>query len=248
MANRVEFRSRGKEVSRLEAFSDVVFGFALTLIVVSLEVPRTFDEMLVSMKGFLGFAVCFAILCWVWHEHHTFSRRYALEDGVTILLNLILLFVILFYIYPLKFLFTILTGGGRWSDALKPGQSVPLMMIYGLGFSGIFLILALMFRHALKVREKIGLNAVEVHDTVTSIAMYTAYVAIGLTSIAIVYLGGERYAGLAGLFYSVIGPVSALIGYLRGRRREELETAVLNGQTSDGARFSSPEPPAPATP
>ena len=33
------FRS-GREVSRLEGFSDAVFGFALTLLVVSLEVPE----------------------------------------------------------------------------------------------------------------------------------------------------------------------------------------------------------------
>ena len=36
------FRLRGTEMSRIDAFSDVVFGFALTLIVVSLDVPKTF--------------------------------------------------------------------------------------------------------------------------------------------------------------------------------------------------------------
>lgn len=37
-----DFRVRGKEVSRVEGLSDAVFGFAITLLVVSLEVPKTF--------------------------------------------------------------------------------------------------------------------------------------------------------------------------------------------------------------
>ena len=33
-----------REITRLEGSSDAVFGFALTLLVVSLEVPRTYAE------------------------------------------------------------------------------------------------------------------------------------------------------------------------------------------------------------
>ena len=39
------FRWRGGAVSRIENLSDVVFAFALTLIVVSLEVPRNVGEL-----------------------------------------------------------------------------------------------------------------------------------------------------------------------------------------------------------
>ena len=54
------FRLRGIHMSRIDGFSDVVFGFALTLLVVSLEVPRTYDEFHAVIVGFLPFAVCFS--------------------------------------------------------------------------------------------------------------------------------------------------------------------------------------------
>jgi len=48
-----KFRRRSHEVSRTEGLSDAVFGFALTLLVVSLEVPKTYSELMQTMRGFL---------------------------------------------------------------------------------------------------------------------------------------------------------------------------------------------------
>jgi uncharacterized membrane protein len=98
---------RGRDISRLEGFSDAVFAFALTLLVVSLEVPKSFDELMATMNGFFAFACCFAIVIWIWHEHNVFFRRFGLQDHFTVFLNSVLLFVVLFYVYPLKFLFSL---------------------------------------------------------------------------------------------------------------------------------------------
>ena len=77
------FRMRGSEVTRLESFADAVFAFALTLIVVLLEVPKTFADLISTMRGFPAFAVCFLMLTTIWNTHHKFSRRYGLDDGIT---------------------------------------------------------------------------------------------------------------------------------------------------------------------
>jgi uncharacterized membrane protein len=47
---------RRAETSRLEGFSDAVFAFALTLLVVSLQVPNSFDELVRTLRNFIAFA------------------------------------------------------------------------------------------------------------------------------------------------------------------------------------------------
>ena len=46
---------RGRDVSRIEGFSDAVFGFALTLLVASIEVPPDFEALKLTLRGFLPF-------------------------------------------------------------------------------------------------------------------------------------------------------------------------------------------------
>src|SRR6185369_13288753 len=125
-----KFRWRSHEVSRLEGLSDAVFGFAITLLVVSLEVPKTFAELMQAMRGFGAFAVSFALLIVVWYNQYKFFRRYALQDNYTVVLNAAVLFVVLFYVYPLKFVFTFLISlfTGQGLQVRLPNGAVTTMV------------------------------------------------------------------------------------------------------------------------
>jgi uncharacterized membrane protein len=228
----IPFRVRGREVSRVEGFSDVVFGFALTLIVISLEVPKDYEALMTALRSFPAFAICFAMLTWIWYVHHTFFRRYALSDEITIALNTVLLFVVMLYIYPLKFIFSIVTG-----EIQGTAHAGNLFIIYGLGFAGIFALFVLMHMHALRKREELELTALEIHDTYSMMIMYGSYVGIGIVS-AIIGAMANTAATMqwAGFIYFALGPVSAGIGYWRGSLRHKRQLAMSEAP----APFSEP--------
>ena len=90
--------------------------------------------------------VSFVLLFFVWFNQYKFFRRYGLRDTITVVLNAALLFVVLFYVYPLKFLFSFLIDrltGGHGEVHLPNGnvvrmidnyeQMASLMVIFSLG-------------------------------------------------------------------------------------------------------------------
>ncbi len=232
------FQWRGTNVSRLEGFTDAVFGFALTLLVVSLEVPQTYDELLGIVAGFIPFASSFVIFSTIWYLHYIYFRRYGLEDGVTIVLNFILVFVVLFYVYPLKFLFTLFSRlernalpvvhlpGGQVRRIIEPQQFGSLFTLYGLGLASIFLVFTLFYLHAYRSRERLNLNPLEVNDTLESLYCYLGTIAVSLTSVAVVKAGGGFGFQWAWLSYCSLPAVMTLIGAVMGRKRRKLEARL----------------------
>jgi uncharacterized membrane protein len=219
------FRLRGTAMSRIDAFSDVVFGFAITLLVVSLEVPHTFAELHHSLGGFIPFAICFLMLILLWYSHYKFFRRYNLHDAGTIAINAALLFVVLFYVYPLKFLFTVLTSGitGGGSSAFgSAAQMQELMMLYGVGFAAVYLLFTALYANAWRQRTDLKLNPTELFLTRSSMVEYTAMASVGLVSIVITKLSPHGDNNFAGLAYLLLVPVGQLHERWERKRLKQL--------------------------
>lgn len=226
------FRWRGNEVSRVEGFTDAVFAFAVTLLVVALEVPHTYEGLLDVVRGFPAFVICFALLMTFWNAHYRYHRRYGLEDVFTRVMTMAILVLVLFFVYPLKFLFTMVTVmlfGLDMHDAphLDEHQQVlTLYVIYGLGFAGVWGLYAAMYWYALRKRVALELDAVEILYTRSSLAEQLIYVGVCLVSILLAL--GTLSDFLPGVIYFVLGPLQGLNGWWFGRKIRTLRAAIAS--------------------
>jgi uncharacterized membrane protein len=218
---------RNFEIQRIETFSDGVFAFAVTLLIVSLEVPKSFEELLTTMRGFFAFGISFLLLVMIWNEQHRFFRNYGLDDMWTITLNGTLLFIVLFYVYPLKFLFTLMFsdqiyGVNKSPFTIKQSQIPMLMMIYALGFIAIYSLFFLMYLHASRKSAKLELTPVEKFDCYSGMYRILIMVIAGICSFITALLLNDDSAGLAGYAYFLIGPAIGIYFTRRNTIRRKL--------------------------
>ena len=164
-----------------------------------------------TMSGFLSFAVCFAVLFNIWNSQNIFFRRFGLNDSITVALNAFLLFVVLLYVYPLKFLFrlvfndNVFQSGGSTHEMISTAQTSTLMVIYGAGYTTINLVFFLLYLNAKKYRDMLQLNAAELYETDTIIIINLITTIIGVIAIILALALPGDLAGYSGFFYFSIG-------------------------------------------
>lgn len=219
---------RRHEPTRLEGFSDAVFGFALTLLVVSLEVPKDIAGLVELMKGFVPFALMFAMICWIWYEHQKFFRGYGLQDAWVIAVNCLLLFLILFYVYPLKFLTLGLIGGLMHMTDIPDleGNANVVMLAYSSGVVLIFGAFVLLYHRAWTLRGALALSPSELIELRHRMLGHLYSALLGAVSLAMLFYGWKRGIGrmafFSGIIYALMGPVHAFNGFQGGKAQERL--------------------------
>lgn len=221
------FRLRGLDVTRIESFSDGVFAFALTLLVVSLDVPKSFAELKATLSGFIGFGLSFLLLIALWYRHREFFRRYGLDDDATLAWNAALLFLVLFFIYPLKFLVSLMMHdvfgiGPEQNPRINQTEGTTLMFVYSGGYLAVYTVFFMMNLHAWRKRAKLELDPLEELLTRESLAICAMMMSIALLSIVIAWIGGPHSIPIAGLSYFLIGPARAFQGAWFGKRARAL--------------------------
>jgi uncharacterized membrane protein len=219
------FLERGADVTRLEAFVDAAFAFALTMLAISVgTVPHGMAELLEALRGTPAFAASFAQIAWFWYAHVTWSRRYGLDDAPSTVLSLLLVFLVMIYVYPLKALFATFFGWItlHWLpmgfELRSIGDLSAMFVTYGVAFATMSLVVALLYLHAWRQRGPLALGPDEQVATIAEASRWLVGVAVAGCSIAAAMLLRADFPGwtmgLPGMLYGLLflsGPIPELV-------------------------------------
>ena len=160
---------RGDKVTRLEAFVDAAFAFAVTLLVISGDqIPTSISMLLDALKQVPSYAASFALIMQFWLNHADWSRRFGIEDTYSDRLSLILVFVLLIFVYPLKMVFASLFSAlsqNYFSThfVISSWAEVPLLFqTFAIGFGAMALIMFLLFSRAAKLGKTLEFTDAEI--------------------------------------------------------------------------------------
>jgi hypothetical protein len=150
-----------------------------------------------------------------------------MEDGITLNLNIALLFLVLFYVYPLKFLFSLsfgdlIFGEGKSPFTINAAQVPKLMAIYAMGFVAIYFLFFLMYLRARHQSAVLGMTALERFDCGSTMYRMVIMCAVGLCSILVAFAINDGNAALAGYVYFLIGPAITIFFKFRIKLRKKL--------------------------
>ena len=224
------FRQRGMDMTRLETFTDAAFAFAVTLLVVGGgdSVPMNFEEMTYALKQVPAFAASFANIMWFWYAHHVWSRRFGLEDRQSVFLSLVLVLTVLIYVYPLKAIYSgaidFFSGGyfASYFGMRSLDDLRSMFVIFGTAYVALSGLTALLYRHAIQLRESLSLSDLETFDAQTTKITWLINVAVGAVSIVLALSLPDGLVPVAGMWYASLGIAMPWLASRRDRIRKTL--------------------------
>lgn len=94
-------RGEDRFATRLEAFSDLVFGFSLSLLATRLEVPST-PEQIFELSKMTALLITFVLICIMWMQHYRIFRHHFVPTPIPVITNFVFLFGLALLPYSLQ--------------------------------------------------------------------------------------------------------------------------------------------------
>lgn len=216
------FIERGDKVTRLETFVDAAFAFAVSMLVISVgSVPDSIAELKDALKNVPAFAASFALIMVFWRGHEDWSRRYGLDDPTTARLSILLVFLVLVFVYPLRILF-----GGFFAWITNGWLPTPVYIetlddlrwffgSFAVAFGSMGLLMAALTAHAQRCADALGLDAGERLATRMELWRWLLIPSVASLSLALTLLlqpGVPNWlGGLPGMMYFLLNLSAPLL-------------------------------------
>src|SRR6202045_4662040 len=228
------FRLRGMQMTRLETFIDAAFAFAISMLVIAAQqIPDNIQALLAAFKNVPTFVCSIAVLGIYWRGHWLWSRRYGLEDSVSILISWAMIVTILIFIYPLKAIFgamwfLISSGqvGQPFSLHTTESEVRTIFAIYALGLIAISAEILLLYLRAWQLREPLRLNARERLMTRGELTGWCIPVSVGFASLVFSFTLPIEQIAWCGWVYFLMAIMVRVHRFWHGRKLREVTSDV----------------------
>jgi uncharacterized membrane protein len=179
---------------RLEAFSDLVFGFSLSLLAIRLDIPAEVSQVFEPTR-WSTFIITFAIICFLWLAHYKIFRHHFVPQIADVIINFVFLLGIAVLPYAVQ-------------TYLRFARGREALMLYFGDFALVFAALASLRFRALRQRRSDPDTEVRLREWRATVRQFTITVVIVACLIAM-GVGAIRredfYSAAAAAFVAVTG-------------------------------------------
>jgi len=207
-------------LARIGAFSDGVFAFAITLLILGIHIPQPTDPdaghgllnlLTVQWRSYLAYVVSFMFIGINWANHRVMFQTFARANHTLIWMNLLYLMCLAFLPVPTAVL-------GNWMGS--PDNQVVAAVFYGVSATVGGLVYNLLWWYAAYVGKltlpSLSAKQIRAHTVAWAPA---PFVATALTGIAFVY-PQLAMVGFVAIIFVYILPIPRLVALKQQRRHK----------------------------
>ena len=190
--------------ARVEAFSDGVFAFAITLLVVTIAQPdnyrRLAHDLAQSWPSLAAYVVSFAVIGIMWLNHHSVFGHFSQVDRGLVYLNLLLLMTVAFLPFPTGVLGQALARGAGERTAA---------VVYGVTMSANVYAWAALWLYASHKRRLLRRSFPEAERRVSTF-LFTVGGVVYTAAVGVAFLNAYAFLALQGALavYYAFDPLS----------------------------------------
>ncbi|MEP6955711.1 MAG: TMEM175 family protein [Chthoniobacterales bacterium] len=182
---------------RLEAFSDLVFGFSLSLLATRLEIPSRVEDIFEPTRWFAIIGT-FGFVCRFWLEHFRIFRHGFVASMFDAIVNFVFLFAIAVLPYSVQ-------------TFLRFQMLLPSFSLYVVNFSLILTTLALLRVRNLRQRRGEQDILQRIREWRRSFLQFTVAGLMGAVLLALAFHGGPFLDAAKAPVYIAIGAVAVVV-------------------------------------